>query len=116
MLWITEKYVDATKGQIYSVVDWYETRYEDDGLQALMRSSCKTFGRIRSMWRDRPGGGRRQVGWVFERRVPYEDARPDWPRKDRTYLREVWIEVSIGDPRQATPAPVIVSPWVERHA
>lgn len=108
MLWITEKYVDATKNQTYSVVDWYETRYEDDELQALMRSSCKEFGRIRSMWRDRPGGGRRQVGWIFEKRVPYEDAKGP---KD-TYLREVWIEVSVGDPRQATPAPVIVSPWL----
>lgn len=112
MLWITEKYVDATKKQGCGVVDWYETRYEDDELQALMRSLCKALGRIRSMWRDRPGGGRQQVGWVFEKRVPYDDARGP---KD-TYLREVWVEVSIGDPRQPTPAPVIVSPWVERHA
>lgn len=108
MLWITEKYVDVPKGQTYNVVNWYETRYKDDELQALMRFLCKAFGRIRSMWCDRPGGGRHQVGWVFEKRVPYEDAKGP---KD-TYLREVWVEVSIGDPRQATSAPVIVSPWV----
>jgi hypothetical protein len=106
MLWTKETYVDATKEQTYSIVDWYETRYEDGELQALMRSSCKVFGRIRSMWRDKPGGGRHQVGWVFEKRVAYEDCK-------ETYLREVWIEVSIGDPRQATPAPVVVSPWKE---
>lgn len=112
MLWITETYVDATKGGAYSVVDWYETRYKDDELRDLLRFSCKTYGRVRSMWRDKPGGGRHQVGWVFEKRVPYDDAKGP---KD-TYLREVWVEVSVGDPRQTTSVLVIVSPWVERHA
>lgn len=103
MLWIKETYVDATKNQTYSIVDWYETKFRNDELRPLLRSLSKGFGRIRSMWRDKPGGGRQQVGWVFEKRVAYDDSK-------ETYLREVWVEVSIGDPRQATPAPVIVSP------
>lgn len=105
MLWITERYVDMAKRQTYEIVDWYETKFENDKLRALMRSLCATFGRVRSMWRDAPGGGRRQVGWTFEKRVAY-------PNTKDTYLREVWVEVSIGDPRQAAPEPLIVSPWI----
>jgi hypothetical protein len=111
MLWITEKYVDRNKGHVYSVVDWYETRFDDGQLRDLLRFCSKTFGRVRSMWRDKPGGGRAQVGWVFEKRVEYEDVSKTRPARERTYLRETWVEVSIGDPRQATPAPVVVSPW-----
>lgn len=111
MLWITEKYVDRNKAHLYSVVDWYETRYDDDQLRDLLRSCSKTLGRVRSMWRDKPNGGRHQVGWVFEKRVEHEDARPGAPARERTYLREVWVEVSVGDPRQATPSPIVVSPW-----
>ena len=104
MLWITEKYVNRDKKQLYSVVDWYETKFDDNQRRDLFKSCSKEFGRARAMWVDKPGGGRHQVGWVFEKRVQYEDS-PD------TYLREVWVEVSIEDPRQPTPAPVVVSPW-----
>src|SRR3954471_22073401 len=102
MLWITEKYVDRDKNPIYSVVDWYETKFDNEQRRDLFKSCSKEFGRARAMWVDKPGGERLQVGWVFEKRVEYEDAQ------GRTYLREVWVEVSIGDPRQATPAPVVV--------
>ena len=112
MLWISEKYVDKSKGHVYSVVDWYETRFADNELRPMLKSMTKEFGRVRSMWRDKPGGGREQAGWVFEKRVEYDDARLGAPAKERLYLREVWVEVSIGDPRQATPAPVVVSPWL----
>lgn len=104
MLWITEKYVDKDKNQLYSVVDWYETKFDDGQRRDLFKSCSKGFGRARAMWVDKPGGGRHQVGWVFEKRVQYEDSRG-------TYLREVWVEVSIGDPRQPAPAPIVVSPW-----
>jgi hypothetical protein len=111
MLWIKEDYVDATKGVRYGDSGWYETRFADDQLRPLFRSLAKEYGRVRSMWRDTPGGGRRQAGWVFEKRVEYEDVPKTRPARERTYLRETWVEVSIGDPRQATPAPVVVSPW-----
>ncbi len=111
MLWIKEIYVDATKGVRYGDADWYETRFADNELRPLLRSLIKEYGRVRSMWRDKVGGGREQVGWVFEKRVEYEDVSKTTPAKERTYLREVWVEVSIGDPRQATPAPVVTSPW-----
>lgn len=108
MLWITERYVNKDKKHTYDVVDWYETKFDDGQRRDLFKSCSKEFGRARAMWVDKPGGGRHQVGWVFEKRVQYEDTL----YKEHTYLREVWIEVSIGDPRQPTPAPVVVSPWV----
>lgn len=111
MLWITEKYVDKNKGRVYSEVDWYETRFADNELRPMLKSMTKEFGRVHSMWRDKPSGGREQVGWVFEKRVAYDDVSQTTPAKERFYLREVRIEVSIGDPRQATPAPMVTSPW-----
>lgn len=105
MLWITKKYVDRDKGHLYSVVDWYETKFDDNQRRALFKSLSKEFGRARAMWVDKPGGGGRvQAGWVFEKRVRYEDCKD-------TYLRETWVEVSIGDPRQPVPAPIVASPW-----
>ncbi len=109
MLWITEKYINRNKGHIYSNVDWHETQFDDSQLRDLLKSFSKTLGRVRSMWRDKPSGGRHQVGWVFEKRVEYEDAPKTKPARERTYLREVWVEVSVGDPRQAT----LVSPWMQ---
>lgn len=111
MLWVIEKYVDRNKGHIYNIEGWHETRFGDDQLRDLFRSCAREFGRARAMWVDKPGGGRHQVGWVFEKRVEYDDVSKTRPAKERTYLREVWIEVSIGDPRQPTPAPIVVSPW-----
>ena len=96
MLWIKESYVDATKGGRYSDVDWYETKFADNELRPMFKNLVKEFGRVRSMWRDKAGGGREQVGWVFEKRVEYDDNRANTPIKQRTYLREVWVEVSIG--------------------
>lgn len=113
MLWITEKYVDRNKGHIYNVVDWYETRFGDVELRGLFMGCVASLGRARSMWQDTPSGGRAQVGWVFEKRVEYDDALQTAPVKERTYLREVWVEVSIGDPRQATLPPMVVSPWTQ---
>ncbi len=109
MLWIKEIYVNATTNVRYGDAGWYETKFADNELRPMLKSLTKMLGRVRSMWRDKPGGGREQVGWVFEKRVSYDDSKD-------TYLREVWVEVSIGDPRQATPAPVVVSPWASRHA
>ena len=111
MLWIKENYVNMTKGIRYSEVDWHETKFADNELRPMLKSMTKEFGRVRSMWRDKPGGGREQAGWVFQKRVEYDDARPGAPAKERLYLREVWVEVSIGDPRQPSPSPVVVSPW-----
>lgn len=114
MLWITEKYVNRNKSETYNVVNWYETKFEDNQLRDLMRSCSKAFGRPRSVWRDKPGGGkdRMQVGWVFEKSVEYNDISEATPVKDRIYLREVWVEVSIGNP-QREPAFNVVSPWVK---
>lgn len=106
MLWVTEKYVDKNKNSIYSTIDWYETKYADSELRPMLKNLTKEFGRVRSMWRNTPSGGRAQVGWVFEKRVEYGDSRKGAPRRERFYLREIWVEVSIGDPRLA-----VVSPW-----
>ena len=101
MLWVTERHIDMTTCQTYNVIDWYETRFNVSERRGLYASCAKEYGRAASMYRNNT-----QVGWVFERRVRYEDSQD-------AYLREVWIEVSIGDPRRPTPPPRVVSPWAK---
>ena len=110
MLWIKETHINATKSTHCRDVDWHETEFKDDELRLLLKHMIKEFGRVRSMWRNTPDG-KRQVGWVFEKRVEYDGTRPNTPAKERTYLHETRVEVSIGDPRQSTPTPIAMSPW-----
>lgn len=90
MLQVREAYIDATKGHIFSETDWYEP-YTDD-LGRLYREYVKEYGRcISKIYNDTAAGKPKAVGWVFQSRQEYDDARPDWPRERRTYVREVWV-------------------------
>lgn len=111
MLWVREKHLNVDTAIVYNDTDWYESVFDDRQLRDLLKAMNQAFGRVRSVWKDKPGGGRHQVGWVFEKRVPIEGAPADTRRKDQTYLREVWVEVSIGNPRQTTSEPLVASPW-----
>lgn len=111
MLWITEKFLNADTCRVYHTTDWHETRFDRSELRALMKSLVKEYGWVSSVWREPPGGGeRRQVGWRFQRRTEKEGAPPGTRRKDLTFLREVYVEVSLGNPK-ALEMPV--SPWAE---
>ena len=93
-MWVKEDFVNATKNQRFSDSPWYETRYESPG--DLYRSLQGEYGRcVSRIYRDPDA---RPVGWVFQKRMEYEDARRDWPADRRFYIREVWVEVSDGEP------------------
>ena len=81
MLWITETFENETKGYIFGESDGYETFTDDIG--ELYRDLRREYGgKVAKMYRD-PG---RQVGWVFSKRLAYEDSA-------ETYVRNVWVEV-----------------------
>lgn len=109
MLWITETFVNVDKNAMFGETPWTETRYERVG--DLFKSLRREYGPCQSkMYRDTPEGSK-QVGWVFAKRMEYEDA---WrmrhlPKEKRTYIREVWIEVSDTPPRQVTST--VHHPW-----
>lgn len=83
--------VNATKGYRFCEEDPYETCHADKG--SLFRAMQREFGRCAStMYVDKKDGKTLPVGWVFQKRMRYEDARTDTPND--YYIREAWVEVS----------------------
>lgn len=92
-LYVKETFVNRTKNAIFGESDIYESFTGDT--KRLFRDLQKEYGRCTSkMYMDTPNGETKQIGWVFEKVMPYEDARS----KDDTYLREVWVEVHDAEP------------------
>lgn len=109
MIEIHEDYVNRTKNARFGDTDWFEPYAQTRG--RLFLELQKEYGRCEGrMYRDRRivtghsfvafGVIMRpretwttdEVGWIFLKRMPYEDARRPLTEKDY-YLREVWVEV-----------------------
>jgi hypothetical protein len=90
-LYVKESYVNATKGYTYGDPGPQEAYTDDPG--ELFRTLRNEYGRcIGKVYVDAHPSNpapARAVGWVFVKRMRYEDARPGDP--DPTYLREVWV-------------------------
>jgi hypothetical protein len=86
---IKESYVNQTKGYRFGERSWY--RPWTDDRHRLFRSLQHEFGRcVSKIYVDGPPT--RSIGWVFQKRMEYEDYRPG-SRGDRYYTRAVWVEV-----------------------
>ena len=97
MIWVQESFVNQTEGYRYGDGEVYETYFEERG--KLFLDMQKEYGRCASqIYIDGPDGKPIQVGWVFEKRTEYEDARADWPDSRRYYVREVWVTLHKGPP------------------
>jgi hypothetical protein len=83
-LWVSETYINADKGYRYGEAEPYETFTDNPG--ELYRSLRKEYGRCTgNIFVDKEAGPQK-VGWVFVKRVCYDDCKD-------TYLREVWVTV-----------------------
>lgn len=91
-LMTSETYVNVTEGYQFGSTDRpIEQLAESVG--ELFRDMQQEFGRcIGKMYRDLADGGVIQVGWVFQKRMTYEDSRRPYTERD-FYTREVWVEV-----------------------
>lgn len=99
-LWVRETFVNETRGYRFGETPAYET-YTDD-LGRLFRDMQREYGRcVSSMYVDKRDGRTVQTGWVFSKRMQYEDC-------DETYTREVWVEVFAAEPERFERT---VSPW-----
>ena len=106
-LWIQEEFVNETKNQRFSNGPWIDTDCSEIG--ELFRRLSREYGRcISKIYVDKMSGPPMQVGWVFEKRMEYDDAHRIRDKADRTYIRHVWVNVSNGDPHQPLHP---VSPW-----
>ena len=94
--WVKETFVNETKGYQFGDEPWHEEHAASLG--ALFRDKQSEYGRVESrMGLDVPGKGFVgahtvfPVGWVFHKRMRYEDARGNRPEDH--YIREVWVQV-----------------------
>lgn len=82
---IQEEYVNKTQSLRCGSSDVYESRYETMG--DLYRGLVKEFGRcVSKMYVDKKDGGAKCIGWVFEKRMKYDDS-------NETFMQETWISV-----------------------
>lgn len=93
VLFVQEEFINVTEGYRCGDGGVYEAYTADIG--KLFRSMQKEHGRCTGkVYIDRLDEEARQVGWTFEKRVPYSDVRT----KEDTYLQEAWVTVMIEPP------------------
>jgi len=84
MIQIQEIYVNGSEGYIFGESDWYEPYTDDRG--RLFRDLQREYGRcVSKMYVDEIDGQPSVIGWVFSKRMAYED------NPHRSYIREVWV-------------------------
>jgi hypothetical protein len=105
-----ETFINKTKGYRYGDSDWYEAFTDNRG--RLFSSLRREYGGcVSKMYREQKDGPDIQCGWIFKKRVKYEDARGNDPEQDY-YVREVWVEVSTVKPERIPTHYVgAQSPW-----
>lgn len=94
-LWVEEDYFEVDKdGKRWGLgnSEPYESYFVKEG--EAYKSLVREFGRCTGkVFIDRDGK-RKQVGWIFVKRKPYEDDR------SKTYLQEVWVTLHNGPPNR----------------
>lgn len=84
---VSETFINATKGHRFSEIPPYEPY--TDNIGELYRAYVREYGRcIGSVNIDTDHGAQR-IGWVFQKRMRYEDARSRRP--EDYYILEVWV-------------------------
>lgn len=98
-LYVQETFISRTKDACFGESEVYEAWTDD--LAKLFRALQKEYGRCTGPCYIDTKTGVRQIGWVFEKHMRYEDARPDSRGRYRPqdyYLRAVWVTVHTAKP------------------
>lgn len=112
-LYVRETYLNADKGYTLGAGKVEESSFHTTS--AMFRWYRRNEGRcISYMYRDNPDTGiPERIGWVFQKRVLYSDARKQCRTKGNGqsyfgyqdldyYLQEVWVEVHTAMPTTVT--------------
>jgi hypothetical protein len=116
MFWVRETLLDRTGNYIFSDGDWWQTG--DNTLGTIFKAFQREYGRCTGkMYIDRPKrfdgpSTPLQIGWIFESKQRFEDARSYRP--EDYYIREAWVEVSTTEPEKVVQVNNITSPWLGR--
>lgn len=106
-LWARECTVDRTANCRGDWSGWQETAYTTPGeLFRFLRGEYG--GKVGRMYRELEGGDI-QVGWVFTRRMKYDDS-------PEMFLAEIWVEVSAAPVQIVRVQEGYISPWAGREA
>ena len=90
---ISESFVDATEGCRYGETDPYEPYWHDDTpLSKIFRILQREWGKcVSKVYIDRTDGEVWHIGYVFQRKMRYEDT-------GEPYIREVWVTFHESEP------------------
>lgn len=83
-LWVDETWINRTEGYSHGESGVHETYCETEG--ELFREMRDEYGRCVSKVYIGSDENVRAVGWVFQKRVKYEDS-------NESYLQETWVTV-----------------------
>lgn len=97
-LYIQETFINQTEGYRFSETPVYEAFTSDKG--ELYKSLVNEYGRCTSKIRIDTAEGTKTVGWVFVKRMQYEDCKDNSP--ESFYLRETWVTVHTALPEKRT--------------
>jgi hypothetical protein len=96
---ISESYINATTECRFGDSGWQEPYTDDIG--RLYKDLQSEYGRCTGhVYVDTTEGDPVPVGWVFIKRMEYEDFRSGLRSsygREKTYLREVWVSVGERD-------------------
>lgn len=85
---IRETFINLDKNATFGDPDWVEAWTDDVG--KLFKSLAAEYGRCTGKaYIERKGEPDKPCGWVFQKRMRYEDARGHKPSD--YYMREVWV-------------------------
>lgn len=80
-----EQWVNKSKGYRVGETEWYESFTDNEGV--LFRDLQIEFGRCTGkVYIDLPRQESRPIGWVFLKKVKYDDT-------EEYYLQETWIDL-----------------------
>lgn len=102
-LFIKETYVNDTANAIFGdSMGWFEAFTDDIG--TLFRDLQKEYGKASKMYRDLKDGGAEQIGWVFSKKMKYDDTK-------EFYIRSVWVELSSTKPEKQCKTVNVTNPF-----
>jgi hypothetical protein len=83
VIYVEQDTVNATEGYTCGKTDPEETEFETKG--EVFKWCLKRFGKcVSRVYIDRESGRPRKIGWVFQKRVKYDDC-------NQMFLQETWI-------------------------
>jgi hypothetical protein len=93
-LWVQENFINLTRNCRFGQDEPQQTRFGLDEPGALYMYLRSEYGRcVSKVYLDTKSRGTIAIGWVFQKKMEYEDAYRISDKSERVYVREVWVTV-----------------------